>query len=157
MEISTGLLFGLASAVAMAIGSLMIKRFANATPLQLQAWIAFVSAPPLILFTLLAETGQWESSVAAGWVFAGALAFSVIFVTMFAHTAYFSLLRSHPASIVAPLSLMMPVMSVTMGVFLLGEPFGVQMAIGSVMTLLGLIPILIRFPNRGARAISGEA
>jgi hypothetical protein len=44
-----------------------------------------------------------------------------------------------------------------MGVYLLGEPFGLQAAIGSLIAFVGLVPVLTRFPMRGARAISSEA
>ncbi|MDB5506285.1 MAG: hypothetical protein JWR75_923 [Devosia sp.] len=144
--VTLGLLFAFASAASIALGSILLKRYGPIRPLRLQAWVALASFPPLLAYSLLAEHGQWQSSLAAGWPFWAGLAFSVVIVTIVAHTAYFHVLQRYPASLVAPLGLMLPLMSIAMGVVLLGESFDLRMLVGGLVALVGLLVILFGQP-----------
>jgi len=73
-----------------------------------------------------------------------------VLVTLVATTLYLGLLQRYPASIIAPLGLMMPLMAVAMGVLLLGERFDMQMAAGGAIALLGLVLVLRKQPPRDA-------
>jgi O-acetylserine/cysteine efflux transporter len=137
-----GLLFAFASAAALALGSILLKRYGPIRPLRMQAWVALASFPPLTGISLFAEHGQWQGGIDAGWPFWAGLAFSVAIVTIVAHTAYFRVLQRYPASLVAPLGLMMPLMSIAMGVVLLGEAFDLHMLLGGLVALIGLLAIL---------------
>jgi drug/metabolite transporter (DMT)-like permease len=148
--LSIGLLYAFVSAVAVALASVLLKRQTGIKPLTMQGWTALVSFPPLITYALLAEGNPIEASLAVGWPFFAGLAFSVVLVTLVATTLYLGLLQRYPASIIAPLGLMMPLMAVAMGVLLLGERFDVQMAAGGVIALLGLVLVLRKQPPRDA-------
>lgn len=146
--VSFGLVYAFLSAAAVALGSVLLKRYGAIRPLTMQAWIALVSAPPLMAYALLFEPAPMETSLAAGWPFWVGLAFSVGLVTLVATTLYFGLLQRYPASIIAPLGLMMPLMAVAMGIVLLGEGFDLRMAIGGVIALVGLLLVLRQRPPR---------
>ena len=146
-SITIGLFYAFASAASLALGSILLKRYGPIRPLRMQAWVALASFPPLLVFSLLAEHAQWQGGVDAGWPFWAGLAFSVVIVTIVAHTAYFRVLQRYPASLVAPLGLMMPLMSITMGVGLLGEAFTASMLVGGLVALTGLFIILFGQPT----------
>lgn len=141
-SISIGLVFAFISAGAIALGSVLLKRYGAIKPLTMQAWTAAASAGPLLAYSLLVEGAPVEAAWAVGWPFFAALAFSVIVVTLLATTLYLGLLQRYPASLIAPLGLMVPLMTVVMGVLLLGESFDAQMAIGGVIALVGLLLVL---------------
>lgn len=149
-SISLGLLFAFASAVVIALGQVLLKRYGAIKPLKMQAWVALASAPPLLAYSLLAEPGQVQASLDAGWPLAAALVFSVIAVTLLATTLYLGILQRYPASIVAPLGLMTPLMTVALGITLLGEGFDIQMATGGVIALVGLVLVLRQQAPRDA-------
>jgi drug/metabolite transporter (DMT)-like permease len=148
--LSIGLLYALVSAVAVALASVLLKRQTGIKPLTMQGWTALVSFPPLIAYSLIAEGRPIETSLAIGWPFLAGLAFSVVLVTLMATTLYLGLLQRYPASIIAPLGLMMPLMAVAMGVVLLGEPFDLRMGVGAAIALLGLLLVLRKQPPRDA-------
>ncbi|MDB5535596.1 MAG: hypothetical protein JWQ65_471 [Devosia sp.] len=150
-SITFGLIFAFASAASLALGSILLKRYGPIRPLRLQAWVALASFPPLTAYSLLAEHHQIETSLAAGWPFWAGLVFSAFVVTIIAHTLYFGVLQRYPASLIAPLGLMMPLMSIAMGVVILHETFDLRMLAGGVVALAGLLVILSRQPL--ARAI----
>ena len=157
--ISIGLLFAFASAVTISVGQVLLKRYGAIKPLTMQAWTAIVSAPPMLAYTFLAETAPLAASLDAGWPFFAGLAFSVVAVTLVATTTYLRLLQRYPASIIAPLGLMTPLMTVLMGILLLGEGFDLRMAIGGIVALAGLLLVLRQPPPdagqpRGALAIA---
>ena len=137
-----GLIFAVASATALALGSVLLKRYGPIHPLRMQAWVAVASAPPLLLFAGVAENGQWQASMAVGWPFWLGVLFSAFIVTILAHTLYFGVLQHYPASLIAPLGLMMPLMTIVMGVALLNEQVDLRMGIGCAIALVGLVIVL---------------
>jgi drug/metabolite transporter (DMT)-like permease len=143
-EVSAGLLYVLGCAAVASLGAVMIKQMDAVKPLTFQAWIALVSAPPLLLATATAETGQVEAALSAGWPFAAALGFSVLVVSLFAHTAFYHLIGKYEANLLSPLTLMAPLMSIAMGVAFAGESFGLRMALGTAIALGGVLMIAVR-------------
>ncbi|MGV3491196.1 MAG: DMT family transporter [Devosia sp.] len=149
--VSIGLLYAFISAAAIALGSVLLKQQgARIKPLTMQGWTATVSCVPMLAYSLLVEPAPIETSIAAGWPFFAGLAFSVLGVTLLATTLYLGLLQRYPASVISPLGLMMPLMTVAMGIMLLGESFDVQMAVGGVIALVGLVMVLRQQPQKDA-------
>lgn len=145
-QVSTGLLFVLACAFVASFGAVLIKQMDKVKPFTFQAWISVVSAPPLLLATFAFEGGHAPAVISAGWGFAAALAFSVLVVSLFAHTAFYHLIGKYEANLLSPLTLMAPLMSIAMGVIFAGESFGLRMAIGTAVALSGVLMIALR-PN----------
>lgn len=141
-----GAVLVLLSAASLALGSVLLKRLVI-TPLQLQAWTGFVSMPVLAVASFVADSDPL-ARVGAHWAaFAGQLAFSALLVTVFSHTAYYRLLQRHDASLVSPLTLMFPLMTVALGIGFLGERPGTGLAIGAPLVLAGVAAVLWR-PRR---------
>jgi drug/metabolite transporter (DMT)-like permease len=139
MQASLGLLAVVGSTISIAVGSILLKRLDPIHPLRLQAWVAVSSCGPLMLGSAMFEHGQLTGSIAGGWVFILATLFSIFIVTMVAHTLYFSLLQRYPASMIAPLTLAMPIMTILLGVILTGDTLTQQTVIGSVLALCGVL------------------
>lgn len=126
------------------LGLIYIKRLRDIRPLALQAWIAIVGGPVLLLMSLGLESGQWEAMRNAdiqGW---GALAFTTILASLFAHTLWYYLVSRYPVTSVAPITLLAPVFSVFFGVTLLGDQLTGRMLLGGVVTLIGVLIVVVR-------------
>ncbi len=136
-----------------AIGLIAIKRVRDLNALELQAWLAWGSLPVFLLLTSWLEDGQIESLRNIDLAGAGAVLYSALFASLFAHTAYFALVHRYPVSSVAPLTVLGPVFSVGFAILFLGDVLDWRMVIGGVMTLTGVAVIVMR---EGKAAGSGS-
>ncbi len=138
------LAFVIGSAFIGSLGLIAIKRLPAMRSLELQAWIAWLSWPQLAVLSFLVENGQGRAIASAGWVGWGAVAYTAVLASLFAHTAYFFLVQRYPVTSIAPLTVLSPVFSVIFGVLLLGDALTTRIAIGGVCTLLGVLIITLR-------------
>ena len=139
-----GLLLVVIAAFIGAVGLVAIKRVHDLEPLELQAWMAWGSLPLLLPLSLLLEDGQLESLRHAGTTGWMALVYSALLASLFAHTAYFALIRRYPVTSVAPITVLAPLFSVLFSVLLLGDRLDWRMTIGGLMTLSGVAVIVAR-------------
>lgn len=142
--VSTGLLYVLAAVTMGSLGAVMMKQMEGVKPLQFQAWVGFASFLPLALLTAILEPGQIAAAEAAGWPFVACLLFSAVVVSVVGHTLYFGLLQRHDANLISPLTLMTPLSTIVLGVAVLHDPFGLRMAIGTAVALIGVLVIVLR-------------
>ena len=139
-----GLGLVVASSFVSSLGLIAVKRLESVRSLQLQAWSALLSAPPLLALSLLLEHPQAAALGAvslAGW---GALAYTALASSVIAHTGYYHLVQRYPVTSVAPLTTLSPVFSVLFGVLLLGDRLTPQVIAGGVCTLAGVLIITLR-------------
>jgi O-acetylserine/cysteine efflux transporter len=103
-----------------------------------------VAAPTLLLASLLFEHGQLAALAnadAAGW---SALLFTAIGASLVGHNAYFWLLQRYEVSLIAPLSLLSPILGVVFGIWLLDEPLTARLVIGALIAFAGVAVIAVR-------------
>lgn len=139
-----GLLLIVIAAFIGAVGLVAIKRVHDLEPLELQAWLAFASLPFLLPLTLLLEDDHLASLQNAGLTGWGALLYSALLASLFAHTAYFALIRRYPVTSVAPITVLAPVFSVLSAILLLGDVLDWRMVVGGLLTLSGVAVIVAR-------------
>jgi O-acetylserine/cysteine efflux transporter len=136
--LAAGLLFVVASAFVGSVGSILMKRMEPMPALQLQAWVGLISILPLVALSAVTETGQLEAIAAAPLWAWGALAFSIVVVSIFGHSVYYRLLKKYDVTLLAPLTLLTPIVAVATGVMALGEPVSWQLLAGGAITLVGV-------------------
>lgn len=134
-----------AGAFAEAAGAVIVKRTASFKPHELLAWFALVGAVALSSMSFVLEEGQGAAWAAADRTFiVAAILYSALGSSLYGHTAYYWLLQRLPISVVAPSVLFTTVVAVFSSVLLLGDPFGIRMAVGGLMTLAGVGVVLFR-------------
>jgi drug/metabolite transporter (DMT)-like permease len=144
VEVSTGLLFVAGGAFAGALGTVLMKRLEGVRPLRYQAWVGLSSLVVLALLTAVIEEDQFGASLAAGWPLAGLVLFSALVVSVFGHSAYYGLIQRYEANLIAPLTLMSPLMAIGLGIWLTNDPFDGRMALGAAVALTGVLIIAVR-------------
>lgn len=144
LEISTGLLLVAAATFMSSLGAVMTKQIQGMRPLTFQAWVGLSSVGPLAALSAWLEPGQVDIAMHAGWPFLAAVLFSALIVSLFAHTCYVMLLQKYEANLISSLTLMTPMITIGMGVVLLGDPFGPRMMIGSALAISGVLVIALR-------------
>lgn len=140
----TGATLVAASAFMGALSLIAIKKLWMFRPLELQAWTAWVSWPPLLVASLIFERPTPE--MLAGWppLAWGCVAFTALGSSLIAHSSFYYLIRRYPVTSVAPLTVLSPIFSVIFGVTLLGDRITVQLLVGGAVTLVGVLIILLR-------------
>jgi O-acetylserine/cysteine efflux transporter len=132
-----------------AFGLIAIKRVRDLDALELQAWLAWGSLPVLLVMSSWLEQGQIESLRDIDLAGAGAVIYSALLASLYAHTAYFALVHRYPVSSVAPLTVLGPVFSVLAAILFLGDVLDWRMVIGGVMTLTG-VAVIVRREGKAA-------
>ena len=135
----------IASAFVGALGLIAVKKLRGFTPLGLLAWTAWIGLPVLLLTSLRVEQPDFlqllHDVTWKGW---SSLVFAALGASLIAHTGYFYLVQNYPVTSVAPLTTLSPVFAVIFGVTLLGEPLSMQILLGGVCTLAGVLIITVR-------------
>jgi drug/metabolite transporter (DMT)-like permease len=144
VPISGGLVLVLGSAAAGSLAAVMMKQVKGVRPLQFQAWVGIASVVPLALLTTGVETNQIDYAMQAGWAFVAAVLFSALIVSMLAHTIYYGLIAKYPANLIAPLTIMNPLLTVALGISITGDEFDARMALGTGIALCGILIITLR-------------
>ncbi len=143
-SISTGLLLGAAGAIIGSFGAVTMKQMEGVKPLTFQAWVGVISFVPLMALSLIFEPEAPVRALAAGWPFVGIILFSALAVSVLGHTTYYFLIQRYEANLIAPLTLMMPLMTIALGVAITHDPFTLREAIGTTIALTGVLIIALR-------------
>lgn len=146
LAMSAGLWLIAGAAFAGSLGAVMMKQMEGVKPLQFQAWVGFSSLWPLLGLSVLTEHDQMATSLAAGWPFVAAVVFSAVVVSVIGHTVYYMLIQRYEATLISPLTLMTPLATIGLGVWITHDHFDGRMALGATLALLGVLIIALR-PN----------
>ena len=137
-----GLVFVLAGALSWAGGNLLFRHVGRgASPFAVAVWIAAIAALPMLCLSWALEGSPITTLSAVRWpaVAVGVVAYTAIGSTLFATGIWAWLLARHPASLVAPLSLLVPVFGMSLAAVLLHERFGAVALLSASLVLVGLI------------------
>ena len=129
-------------------GLLVAKKLVGVGVFQLQAWIAMVSWPTLLLISLLFESHQLSAVSSAGPLVWLALLYTAIAASLLGHGGMYYLIRRYDLSLVMPTFLLATVFAIFFGVTLMGDVLGWRMVVGASLTLSGVLLILKRQARR---------
>jgi O-acetylserine/cysteine efflux transporter len=130
--------FGLAlgAALCWAIGNVCTRHVRPERPISLLVWASLVPPLPLAALSVLLEDPAAATLDGSGLL---ALAYVVVLSTFFGFGAWTWLLRRHPASVVAPFSLLVPPVGIAAAWIALGERPNLAEAAGAAVVLAGLL------------------
>jgi O-acetylserine/cysteine efflux transporter len=136
-----GFLLTLGAAACWATGNIVSKKIGQVDLVGLVVWGALIPIVPFALLSLWFEgPGRIADSVAH---MAPMGIFAVIYLafaaTLFGYTMWGRLLTRYPASTVAPLTLLVPVVGLACAAVLLGEQMSALQWIGAVVVMGGLL------------------
>jgi O-acetylserine/cysteine efflux transporter len=133
-----------ASAFVGSLGIIAIKKLYGFRPLELQAWLAWISLPLLLVASVQIEHPDVAALARVSWQAWGALLFTAVCSSIVAHTGYFYLIQRYPLTSVAPLTTLSPVFTILFGVTLLGDALSWRIWVGAALTLGGVLIITLR-------------
>jgi len=144
LALSSGLVLAASGAIIGSIGAITMKQMTGVKPLTFQAWVGLISAVPLLTLSLIFEPQAPAIAFHAGWPFVGVILFSALMSSVLGHTAYYFLIQRYEANLIAPLTLMMPLFTIGLGVLITHDPFTARMGLGAVIALSGVLIIALR-------------
>ena len=135
-----GFVLVVAAALSWAIANIIVKRVPGDAPLSVVVWGSATAVVPLALATLATEGLSRSAQIigamsVANWL---GIAFQAGPTTLVAFGIWAWLLRQHPASLIAPFTLLVPVVGMTCAVWLLDEPVTWWKLAGAALVLSGL-------------------
>ncbi len=149
------LLLCVGAAASWGLGNVAIRAAKAPDALALLVWSSLVPPIPLALLSLALEGSHRDAHAlsSASLSSLGALMFVVIAATLFGFGSWTWLLHRHPASKVAPYSLVVPVFGIGTAWLALDEPPSLYELIGAGLVLCGLMLVsaALRLPSRPAR------
>jgi O-acetylserine/cysteine efflux transporter len=135
------------AALVMAVATILMRQCPNLGVFRLQAWIALVALPSLLLLSSVFESGQVEILSNVRFIDFWTPLYSAVGASIVGHGIVYYLLGKYPVSIVTPLLLPTPIIATFLGVLIFGDILGWKLIVGGVMTLLGVMMLLK--PQRG--------
>lgn len=148
-----GLALVLLAALCWAGGNLVARRHPQVSMLAFVIWSSLFSAPPLILLAMVAEgpaviAASVRAADAGTWA---AVAWQTVGNTLFGYTAWGFLLARHPAAVISPMALLVPVFGMGASALLLGEGMPAWKLAAAALVLGGLALNLLWPLLRGRR------
>ncbi|MEU2670887.1 EamA family transporter [Streptomyces sp. NPDC007164] len=113
----------IAAAACWGVSNVLTRRAAPPDSLNFMVWVSTVPVLPLLGLSLLFEGWDRDAQALAGldWSGAGIIVYVAWITTVFGFGAWGFLLRHHPASSVAPFTLLVPVFGMSSAALLLDE------------------------------------
>ncbi len=125
-----------AAAAAWGLGNVAQRRAAPPDSLRFMVWVSALSAPPLLLLSLLVEGVPSLAAPAEGWL---SLAYVAFVSTLGGFGVWGFLLRRYDASVVAPYTLLVPVFGMSSAALFTGEPLSWLKAVAAVLIVAGVL------------------
>ncbi len=130
-------------ALTWAIGQMMVRQLQGVDAMTTLAWVAVFATPQLTAWSLVFESNHVEAIRSAGLVVWSAVIYLGLVMTALGYGMWYTLVRKHPISQIAPFLLLLPVTSVIGGIVFLGERLHFLAAIGGAIVVAGVAFILI--------------
>lgn len=138
------LMLMLLSALALAVGTVTMRKLVGMHPLGVQGWVALLASAPLLVWSALVETGQWEAIRHASAVAWFGVAWATFAASLLGHGLFYWLVQRHPVSALTPYLLITPVIAVILGIVFWGDRPGPRLYVGGAMVLAGVLVIALR-------------
>lgn len=154
-------LLTLCGGLGWAFGNVCSRQARTTEPLRFMLWMSVVPPLPMLALSLLvdgpAAIGRSLTTLTTGtavWALVG-LAFTVLIATVVGSGIWTSLLARHPSSVVAPFSLLVPVVGFASSWLAFDErPAPAELVLGAVI-ITGVL--IASAPDRAARALRSRS
>ena len=131
------------AALVMSAATILMRQCPNLGVFRLQAWIALVAVPSLLILSLIFENGQTEALKRSHPLDFWTPLYSAVGASVIGHGIVYRMLGKYPVSKVTPLLLPAPVLASVLGILLFHDTLGWKLIVGGLLTLLGTFTVII--------------
>lgn len=140
-----------------AYGFIQIRRLGKIHPFSIVAWVSAVSAPILLLTSLIFESGQVDVVQSATWSGWLALVYTAVMSSVVANSGLYFLLQRYPVNLVSPFGLLSPIFAVTGGILFLDDVLTLGLILGGSLVLFGVTWINLRATTPDHESLKAES
>ena len=144
------------AALCWAVSAIQVKRLGQIDTMTLNAWIALLAVPQLLIGSAIIEGDRWGEVLEAGFWGWASVIYMAVAVTVFGYGLWYRLIQRYPVTTIMPLSLLAPTFGVAAGIFILGEPATLEKFIGGALTLLGVAIVILTPPEKPAPVVAED-
>lgn len=142
------------TALAWALATFLTRRAGNLSGVSLQAWLSILAFPLLLLYSSLTETGQIASLLSTSWKMWGLILYGAVVAGVMGNVIMFSMVSKYEVSRTTPLLLLTPVFTEIIGILVRDEIMTQRIALGTALTVAGVIILTVRAVYRKPGAVS---
>jgi O-acetylserine/cysteine efflux transporter len=131
-------------------GANVVSRFlreSSISTLNLNAWMALLSCPILLLFSFLSGEPWEQSIIEASWESWEALLYSSLVVSLIGHVGLFTMLNRYSIATIMPYYVFTPIFGILGAIILLDESLTARFIFGAVIAIVGLFIINAKKAN----------
>ncbi len=147
-----GIALGLAASALWALGTVLVRRMPGVPPLKMQALTSVVAAPVLLAASFAFEGDVVGKAMSASWFVWATVIWAGLASTVGATALLFWLVQRREPSRVTPWFLLTPLISVGIGVGLMGDQITLQLVLGGGATLVGVALVALSERRAAVRA-----
>lgn len=147
-------LLTVAGAFGWAIGNICNRQAHSVEPVKFTMWMSVIPPVPMLLLALVVEgparIGESLTTLMTptGWLGLAGLAYTVVIATILGSGIWSWLMSRNPAGVVAPFSMLVPIVGMSTAWFVLGETVSLGELCGAVLVIIGVL-------GAGMRAAKG--
>lgn len=136
----------LLAALSWGLANVLTKKAGRVNAVAFTVWGALAAPLPLLGLSLLVEGPEviWMALAGFSWSDAGLIAFLAYPATLLGGAIWSWLLGRHPASVVAPFTLLVPITGLLSGYLVLGEVITPIEIVGALLVIAGLVVTVLR-------------
>ena len=155
-------LLTLAGAFGWAIGNICNRQAHSVEPVKFTMWMSVVPPLPMLLISLLVEGpaaiggSMTTLGTTTGLLGVAGLIYTVVIATVLGSGLWSWLMSRNPAGVVAPFSMLVPVVGMSAAFVFLGERVSLGELCGAVLVIIGVLGAGLK-AAKGARILAAEA
>ena len=136
-----GLTLVIAAAAAWGVANIIVKQAGSVQMLSFVVWASLVPPIPLAILSFLTEDRASLSLFTdqISWIGIGSVLYLAYPVTLLGFAIWGRLLSTLPVGLVAPFSLLVPIVGMATSALVLGEDFGPIKIVSAVLVMTGLL------------------
>ncbi|AYQ57379.1 hypothetical protein MS2017_1705 [Bathymodiolus thermophilus thioautotrophic gill symbiont] len=138
------------AAFAWAFSNVIIKKYKPANMFSFVVWACLFSPIPLFIMTfILKGADPFVTALNTNYVGVFSILFQSYITTLFGYYIWNSLLVKHPVSLVAPLSLLVPIFGLLGSYLIFEEVVNIEKIIAFLVVMFGLVIFMFKKVKRG--------
>ncbi len=135
------------AAMIFAVSNVVVKKLDMLDGWTIAGWMSLFAVPQLLVASFVLEEGQATALRQADWLAWACVVYNAIVVMVVGYGIWYRLLRRYEMNTAMPFTLLVPLFGVLTGVVVLGESLSVGLAIGGLLTVVGVGIIILRRPK----------